>query len=64
MPISTPTACSRTVMSSRPQRRCTPTEKLATLAASESPPLAPGRFTVPDKLLAMLKDISRVDYAE
>jgi site-specific recombinase XerD len=44
--------------------RADPTEKLATLAASDSPPLAPGRFTAPDKLLAMLKEMSRPDYAE
>ena len=44
--------------------RADPTEKLATLAASDAPMLTPGRFTAPDKLIAMLKEVSRPDYAK
>lgn len=39
--------------------RADPTEKLEALAAMAPPSLKPGRFRAPDKLLAMLKSISR-----
>jgi integrase/recombinase XerD len=39
--------------------RADPTEKLEALAATSAPMFKPGRFRAPDKLLAMLNDISR-----
>ena len=45
--------------------RADPTEKLEALAAMAPPSLRPGRFRAPDKLLAMLKSISRsTNYVE
>lgn len=45
--------------------RADPTEKLEALAAMVPPSLKPGRFRSPDKLLAMLKSVSRsTDYVE
>lgn len=45
--------------------RADPTEKLEALAAMAPPSLKPGRFRAPDKLLAMLKSISRsANYVE
>ncbi|RWI89924.1 MAG: hypothetical protein EOR21_24885 [Mesorhizobium sp.] len=46
-------------------QRADPTEKLEALAAMAPPSLKPGRFRSPDKLLAMLKSVSRsADYVE
>jgi len=45
--------------------RADPTEKLEALAAMVPPTLKPGRFSTPDKLLAMLNDVERSkDYVE
>ncbi|MEI9426003.1 tyrosine-type recombinase/integrase [Mesorhizobium sp. Cs1299R1N1] len=45
--------------------RADPTEKLEALATMVPPSLKPGRFRTPDKLLAMLKSVSRsADYVE
>lgn len=45
--------------------RADPTEKLEALAAMAPPSLKPGHFRSPDKLLAMLKAVSRsADYVE
>lgn len=45
--------------------RADPTEKLEALAAMAPPSLKPSRFRSPDKLLAMLKSVSRsADYVE
>ena len=45
--------------------RADPTEKLEALATTSAPMFKPGRFRAPDKLLAMLKSVSRSgDYAE
>lgn len=45
--------------------RADPTEKLEALAATSAPMFKPGRFRAPDKLLAMLNDVTRSgDYAE
>jgi hypothetical protein len=46
-------------------RRADPIEKLEALAAMALPMLKPGRFRAPDKLLAMLRTVSRPpNYAE
>jgi site-specific recombinase XerD len=45
-----------TMKSTETYLRADPTEKLAALDAGASPRLRPGHFTVPDKLLAMLKE--------
>jgi integrase/recombinase XerD len=45
--------------------RAGPTEKLEALAAMAPPMLKPGRFSAPDKLLAMLRTVGRPsNYAE
>lgn len=44
--------------------RADPTEKLEALAAAGGPTLQPGRFTPPDKLIAMLKEAHHPNYAE
>ena len=45
--------------------RADPTEKLEALTALDPPKLQPGRFTVPDKLMAMLTETSNApNYAE
>ena len=41
--------------------RADPTEKLEALAAASAPMFKPGRFREPDKLLAMLNDVSRYE---
>lgn len=44
--------------------RADPTDKLEALAAASSPALQPGTFSPPDKLIAMLKETRRSNYAE
>jgi len=45
--------------------RADPTEKLEALAATSAPMFKPGRFRAPDKVMAMLNNVSRSgDYAE
>ncbi len=54
-----------TLQSTEVYLRADPTGKLEALAAMEPPPLSPGRFKEPDKLLAMLSDVqSAQKYAE
>ena len=54
-----------TLQSTEIYLRADPTAKLEALAAMEPPPLRPGRFKAPDKLLAMLGDVrSGRKYAE
>ncbi len=44
--------------------RADPNDKLEALAAASSPTLQPGTFSPPDKLIAMLKEARRSNYAE
>ena len=54
-----------TLQSTEVYLRADPTGKLEALAAMEPPPLRPGRFRAPDKVLAMLTEVRRTrNYAE
>lgn len=54
-----------TLQSTEIYLRADPTGKLEALAAMEPPPLRPGRFRAPDKVLSMLADVRRTrKYAE
>jgi site-specific recombinase XerD len=54
-----------TLQSTEIYLRAGPTGKLEALAAMEPPPLRPGRFRAPDKVLSMLADVRRTrKYAE
>ncbi|RWH95474.1 MAG: hypothetical protein EOR43_27500 [Mesorhizobium sp.] len=58
-------ACEMSESDARPSGPADPTEKLDALAVMVPPSLKPGRFRAADKLLAMLKSISRsADYVE
>jgi integrase/recombinase XerD len=48
-----------TLQSTEIYLRADPTGKLEALAAMEPPPLRPGRFRAPDKVLSMLADVRR-----
>jgi site-specific recombinase XerD len=48
-----------TLQSTEIYLRADPTGKLEALAAMEPPPLRPGRFKAPDKVLSMLADVRR-----